>query len=119
MLDAMHADLVRTYGGLQGVNADGMISLALARPRDRWATKEQRPDLPDLAATYSYALAKNAGYRDCNLHVAFMAVYVFLGLNGYHLQTPPDAPIPDMMRGVASNGPENLAAWIRKNITER
>lgn len=36
MLDAMHADLLRTYVGLPGVNADDLIGLALARPRDRW-----------------------------------------------------------------------------------
>jgi len=119
MLDAMHADLVRTYGGLPGVNADGLISLALARPRDRWATKEQRPDLADLASTYGYALSKNAGYRDCNLHVAFMAMYVFLGLNGRRLVLEPDDPIRDMVSGVASNGPGKLASWIRDHTVGR
>lgn len=119
MLDAMHADLLRRYGGLPGVNADGLISLALARPRDRWATKEQRPDLPDLASAYGYALSKNAGYRDCNLQVAFMAMYVFLGLNGQRLTAPTDEPIPKLMRGVASNGPDHLANWIRKHSEER
>ncbi|WP_143815284.1 type II toxin-antitoxin system death-on-curing family toxin [Longibacter salinarum] len=119
MLDAMHADLVRTYGGLPGVNADGLISLALARPRDRWATKEQRPDLADLASTYVYALSKNAGYRDCNLHVAFMAMNVFLDLNGRRLEVEPDAQIPKLIRGVASNGPETLASWIRERWKKR
>jgi len=119
MLDAMHADLLRTYGGLPGVNADGLIGLALARPRDRWATKEQRPDLADLASAYGYALSKNAGYRDCNLHVAFLAMYVFLGLNGRQLTAAPVAAIPTLMRGVASNGPGQLAAWIRKHSVER
>jgi len=119
MLDAMHADLLRTYGGLPGVNADGLIGLALARPRDRWATKEQRPDLADLASAYGYALSKNAGYRDCNLHVAFLAMYVFLGLNGRQLTAAPVAAIPTLMRGVASNGPDQLAAWIRKHSVER
>ncbi|HHP7239802.1 type II toxin-antitoxin system death-on-curing family toxin [Longibacter sp.] len=119
MLDAIHADLVRTYGGLPGVNADGLISLALARPRDRWATKEQRPDLADLASTYSYALSKNAGYRDCNLHVAFMAMYVFLGLNGRRLVLEPDDPVREIVSGVASNGPGKLASWIRDHVVER
>jgi len=119
MLDAMHADLLRRHGGLPGVNADGLISLALARPRDRWATKEQRPDLADLASAYGYALSKNAGYRDCNLHVAFLAMYVFLGLNGLRLEAPLDAPIPKLMRGLASNGPDHLATWIRKHLEER
>lgn len=119
MLDAMHADLLRRYGGLPGVNADGLISLALARPRDRWATKEQRPDLADLASAYGYALSKNTGYRDCNLQVAFMAMYVFLGLNGKRLTAPTDEPIPKLMRGVASNGPDHLANWIRKHLEDR
>ena len=119
MLDAMRADLLRRYSALPGVNADGLVHLSLTRPRHRWAAKEERPDLADLAPAYGYALSKNAGYRDCNLHVAFMAMYVFLGLNGRRLTAPVDAPMPRPMRGVASNGPEHLPTWIRKHSEER
>lgn len=119
MLDAMHADLLRRHGGLPGVNADGLISLALARPRDRWATKERRPDLPELAASYAYALSKNEGYRDCNRRVALMAAYVFLGLNGLSLVAPDDETVYEIVHNVASSGPEALASWLREHTVER
>ncbi len=119
MLNAMHADVLRRYGGLPGGNADGLISPALARPRDRRATKEQRPDIADLAAAYGCTLSKTTGCRDFNLQVAFMAMYVFLGLNGQRLTVSTDEPISRLMRGAASNGPDPLANWIRKHSEER
>jgi death-on-curing protein len=113
MLDAIHADQLRRFGGLPGVQADGLISLALSRPRDRWESAEQQyVDLPQLAAAYGYALAKNQGYRDANDRVAFMAMYVFLGMNGQRLVTDVDQVVP-LMDAVASGDPQELATWIR------
>jgi death-on-curing protein len=119
MLDAIHADQIRRFGGLPGVQADGLISLALARPRDRWDSAEtEYVDLAQLAAAYGFALAKNQGYRDANDRVAFMAMYVFLGLNGQRLVTDDDQVVR-LMRAVASGDREELATWIRNHTREK
>jgi death-on-curing protein len=115
MLDAIHADQIRRFGGLPGVQADGLISLALSRPRDRWDSAEHEyVDLAQLAAAYGYALAKNQGYRDANDRVAFMAMYVFLGMNGQRLVTDANQVQP-LMDAVASGDPQELATWIREH----
>jgi len=37
------------------------------------------------AAAYSFGLSKNHGFVDGNERVAFMAMHVFLALNGYEI----------------------------------
>lgn len=116
MLDAIHADQIQRHGGLPGVNADALIGLALSRPRDRWYSAEaEYVDLAELAAAYGYALAKNRGYRDANERVAFLAMYVFLGLNGHRLVAP-QASVVSLMHNAPSGRRSQLADWIRDHV---
>jgi len=120
MLDAMQSDLLRRYGGLPGVNADGLISLSLSRPRDRWdAADEAYVDLPQLAAAYGYALVKNQGFRDGNARLAFLAMYVFLGLNDVRLVVDDGTSIRDLMFNAAPRGRERLTEWVRDHVEPR
>jgi death-on-curing protein len=41
-----------------------------------------------LAAAYTSGIVKNHPFLDGNKRVGFMAAYVFLGMNGFHLQAP-------------------------------
>src|SRR4051794_15559763 len=84
MLDVVHDAQVREHGGTPGVRDEDMLESALARPQQKWAYADS-PDLATLAAAYAFGLAKNHGYVDGNKRVAFMAAYVFLGLNGKDL----------------------------------
>jgi len=84
MLDAIHQAQLREHGGTSGVRDEGLLESALARPRHKFAYAK-RADVATLAAAYAFGLAKNHGYVDGNKRVAFVAAYVFLGLNGYDL----------------------------------
>jgi death-on-curing protein len=113
MLDVLHDAQVREHGGSPVVRDDGLLESALARAEHKWAYA-QPVDLATLAAAYAYGLAKNHGYVDGNKRVAFMAAYVFLGLNGQDV----DAPEPDVvttMQRVADGrmSEKALAEWIR------
>lgn len=113
LLDVIHADLIAQHGGSTGVRDDGLIDSALARPQNKLAYGED-VDLADLAAAYAVGLAKNHGFIDGNKRVAFMALYVFLGLNGFVLDaTEPDAVriMTDVATGAV--GESELAAWVR------
>jgi death-on-curing protein len=116
MLDVLHDAQLREHGGSPGVRDDGLLESALARAPHKWAYAT-KPDLATLAAAYVFGLAKNHGYVDGNKRVAFMAGYVFLGLNGQDLE----APEPDVVRtieGVADGRvtEAGLAEWIRANL---
>jgi death-on-curing protein len=72
--------------------------------------------LPALAAAYGFGLAKNHGYMDGNKRIAYMAIFVFLHLNGLDLiASEPDAVVTmtDLASGELSE--DELAAWIRAN----
>jgi death-on-curing protein len=115
MLDVMHADQLHQHGGSTSVRDDGLIESALARPQNRLAFGDD-VDLADLAAAYAVGLAKNHGYTDGNKRVAFMALYVFLGLNGQRLVAP-EPEVAQVMLDVAAGttGEVELAVWVRKH----
>ena len=116
VIDVIHDGQLREHGGRTGVRDDGMIESALARPRHKW-TYAKSPDLPALAAAYAFGLARNHGYVDGNKRTAFMALYVFLGMNGHEVE----AEEPDVvatMEGVASGRitESQLGHWIRSRL---
>jgi death-on-curing protein len=83
---------------------------------NRWAY-EQESDSVVLAAAYGFGIAKNHCFIDGNKRVAFMAMYTFLGLNGYEIDaTEPE--VVDLMLGVADSSisEEQLIRWLRMHI---
>lgn len=113
MVDVPHHELIREHGGRYGVRDEGLIDSDLTRPRNRWAY-ETEADPASLAAAYAFGLAGNHGFIDGNKRVAFMALYVFLGMNGLDLEVP-EPEVVAVMTGVADGrvGEEELAGWIR------
>lgn len=72
-----------------------------------------------LAAAYGYGLARNHGYVDGNKRVAFMALYVFLSLNGLELEVPEAAAVSTMTNVAAGAlSEEELAVWVRNNTRD-
>jgi len=116
VVDAIHADQLQQHGGLPGLRDENALESALARPRHRWAYRP-RSDLSVLAAAYGHALARNHPYVDGNKRVAFLAMYVFPGLNGREL-TAPEPEVVEVMRAVAAGrwSEARLAAWVRRHV---
>src|SRR6184192_1067209 len=116
MLDAIHDAQLREHGGSLGIRDEGLLESALARPRNKFAYARQ-PDLATLAAAYAFGLAKNHGFVDGNKRAAFMAAYVFLGLNGQDLEAA-EPDVVETMEGVADGrvSERALAAWMRERL---
>lgn len=116
IIEVVHQDLIREHGGLYGARDENMIEAALARPLHLWRYKPDS-DLPALAAAYGYGLAKNHGFIDGNKRIAFMAMYLFLGLNGFEI-TAPEPEVVDIILALANGSlsERELAGWQRANI---
>jgi death-on-curing protein len=116
MLDAIHQAQIREHGGSLGVRDEGLLESALARPQHKFAYAA-KPDWAMLAAAYAFGVAKNHVPVDGNKRVAFMAAYVFLGLNGqdFHAGEP---EIVATMEGVAASTVTEaaLAKWFRNHV---
>ncbi|PEN05524.1 type II toxin-antitoxin system death-on-curing family toxin [Longimonas halophila] len=120
IVDAIHDDQINSHGGLPGINNDGLIESALARPRNRWAYGGPETDLATLAAAYGFGIAKNHGYRDANKRTAFMSMYVFLGLNGRRIVAE-QKEVVSLMEDIAADrcAEEELASWLRSHTEPR
>lgn len=119
MIGEIHHEQISEHGGSYGVRDDGLIDSALARPRNRWEYAED-VNLSGLAAAYGYGLAKNHGFVDGNKRVGFMAMYVFLRLNGVEIEAG-EPEVVRLMTAVASGalGEEELAAWLKQSVVSR
>jgi len=110
----MYADQLQQHGGRPGIRDENALESALARPRNKWAY-DAAADLATLAAAYGYGLATSHPYTDGNKRIAFLAMYVFLGLNGQDLVAP-EPEVVSLMRAVADHrcSEAQLVAWIRE-----
>ena len=110
-MDAIHADQLRQQGGVAGVRDDNALESALARPRHKWAHGER--DVAALAAAYGYGLTRSHPYVDGNKRIAFLAMYVFLGLNGRELEVPAPEVVAEMLAVADGRCTESqLADWV-------
>lgn len=118
-LDALHFQQLRRFGGLYGVRDDGAIESALARARNQWLYEEVS-DIAALATAYGYALTRNHGFTDGNKRTGFVAMAVFLDLNGWSLEAP-EPKIVSVMLAVASGAlaEAEFAAWVRLHLGEK
>ena len=95
-----------------------MLESALARPQN--LALYGKPDVAACAAAYGYGLSRNHPFVDGNKRTAFVAVELFLFLNGYALEAT-DTDCVLTLLGVAegSISENGFAAWIRENCKKR
>lgn len=117
-IDTVHSDQLREHGGLAGIRDENVLESALARARNKWGY-ENTSDIAVLAAAYGYGIATSHPYRDGNKRIAFLAMMIFLGLNGSDL-TASEADVVTTMLGVADGYvPEDeLGAWVKSHLTD-
>jgi len=109
----LQRESLAAHGGRAGVRDNGLLESALARARQLW-TYEANADLARLAAAYGAGVVQNHPFADGNKRAAFLAVGLFLGLNGYQLIVDP-ADAARTVFAVAADEMSELefAAWIR------
>lgn len=114
VLDAVHLDQLREHGGLHGLRDENALESSLARPRNKWSY-ESIQDFPALAAAYGWGLTTSHPYQDGNKRIAFLAMIIFLGLNGWDLDAPEDEVVNTMLAVAAGQCSEvELAQWLRR-----
>jgi death-on-curing protein len=114
----LHDESLAEHGGSSGLRDAGLLEAALARPRHLAAYGT--PDLADLAAGYGVGLARNHPFVDGNKRAAFLAVGMFLRLNGYRLtSTQADATLTMLAVAAGDIDEPMFAAWIREHARKR
>lgn len=113
----LHDESLAEHGGGVGIRDEGLLDSALSKPLNNVAYGA--PDIAELAAAYGFGLAKNHPFVDGNKRAAFLAVGLFLYLNGYRLTaTQADATRAILALAASEIGESQFAQWIRDHMRE-
>ena len=111
-----HEEQLSEHSGLAGIRDLIAVQSALVRPRDL-ANYEDSNDVAQLAAAYTFGIAKNHGFADGNQRTALVVAVLFLMLNGYELTSSASENVLTILGVVdGSISEDELAAWVRSNI---
>jgi death on curing protein len=114
----LHDESLAEHGGASGLRDEGLLDSALARPLNLVAYGE--PDMADLAAAYGVGLAKNHPFVDGNKRAAFLAVGMFLTLNGQRfVATQAEATLTMLSVASGDMSEPAFAAWLREHTQPR
>lgn len=114
----LHDESLGEHGGAPGIRDEGLLDSALARPLNPLAYGTA--DAAALAAAYGIGLAKNHAFIDGNKRAAFLAVGLFLALNGHRLETSQaDATLTMLDVAAGKLDEEAFADWIRAHLRKR
>lgn len=114
VVTAIHSRQLAEHGGLDGIRDPGMLSSALARPKNTFAYSQPKPDFAALGAAYAFGIIKNHPFVDGNKRTAFVLCRTFLKLNGYDIDAT-DVEKYQTFLAVAEGALDELqlASWIR------
>ncbi len=119
-LELLHEESLAEHGGAPGLRDEGLLESALARPRHLLTYGQPEPDLAALAAAYGTGLAQNHPFVDGNKRVAFLAVGLFLLLNGHRLvATQADATLTMFTLAAGELDESAFADWLRAHVQPR
>jgi death-on-curing protein len=111
--------LVALLGSLLRGRQEAILESALAAAPARF-DRDPSLDLAALAATYASALAQTHGFIDGSKRAAFLAAYVFLGLNGWDIDAA-EVEVAAIIERLASRemSEAEVAEWLRGGCAPR
>ncbi len=113
---AIHAVLIKKYGGASGVRDMGALESALYRPQTGYYL-----DVIQEAAALLESMAINHPFIDGNKRMAFAVTDIFLRLNGYQFSLSGNA-IHTKLIGLFKSGQfrfDVLEKWLREVVTQK
>jgi len=112
----MHLRQLAEHGGPEGIRDEGLLESALAKPQNRFAYAPEL-SLAELAASYTFGIARNHPFVDGNERTALVVSETFLELNGFIVEaTKKDSYFTFIRLADGSLSESELAAWFTKHI---
>ena len=112
VLLAVHEAQIVEHGGPGGVRDRGLLESAVARPRNLEAYSAE-PSVPELAAADAVGIIRNHPFLDANKRTGFVAMRLFLDLNGYRFVAPEAQSVLQVLGLAAGDlSDEAFTAWV-------
>jgi death on curing protein len=116
---AVHDEQLAEHGGSPGMRDRGLLESALARPKNLGAY-EPEADIAALAVAYAYGIVRNHPFIDGNKRTGFVALELFLELNGQELRADDAACVETILRLAEGALSEvELVQWARASLASR
>ena len=114
----LHGESLAEHGGAAGIRDEGLLDSALARAQNLAAYGE--PDVAALATAYGSGISQDHPFVDGNKRAAFLAVGMFLALNGYGLAAAQaEATVAILSLAAGELDEAEFAGWLRTHIVRR
>ena len=109
----LHAQLIETTGGSDGIRDMGLLESALESPFQSYGGEELYPSIQAKAARLCYGLVKNHAMIDGNKRLGCHTMLVFLALNGYEMEYTQEE-LSDLILDVAADRKqyEDILHWL-------
>ena len=116
-LAALHAELLKEFGGRRGLRDRGALETAVARPNMTWGGEDLFPDLAAKVAALMHSLVMNHPFVDGNKRVGAAAAELLVEVNGHRLRGR-DEDLENVTLAVARGEitVEALAIWFRQRL---
>lgn len=115
----LHEESLAMFGGARGMRDEGLLDSALARPVNKFLN-EKVADLADLAGAYGFGIARNHAFVDGNKRAAYLAMGLFVAINGKRLRPGQVDAIQTILELASGSLDEaGLAKWIGSNLRSK
>ncbi len=119
IVEQVHQSQIREHGGEHGVRDKSLLQSALHRPNNTFAY-DADASLTDLAADYTFGIARNHPFVDGNKRTAFLAAFIFLELNGMTIEAEePEVVAIVVALSSGDIGRDEFARWLEEHAGER
>ena len=81
-IDLLHLEVLKEFGGADGLRDRGLLESALEMPRATFDGKLLHKNLSAIAAAYLFHICRNHPFIDGNKRVALGAALIFIEVNG-------------------------------------
>lgn len=110
----LHASLIETYGGAEGIRDLGLLQSALAMPQACFGGQFLHSTIFDQAADL-FHLVQNHPFHDGNKRIGAAAALVFLAMNDVQIVGDEEGLVAvtlSVARG--ETGKDHIAQWLRE-----
>ena len=119
-IDLLHLEVLKEFGGADGLRDRGLLESALEMPRATFDGKLLHKNLSAIAAAYLFHICRNHPFIDGNKRVALGAALIFIEVNGGTIRASDDE-LERLTLGVASSeiNKDAVTTFFRRRVKAR
>lgn len=113
----LHAEIIREYGGSDGIRDEGLLESAISAPLQTFASNDLYPTIVEKIARLSFGLAMDHPFIDGNKRIAAKALDVGLSANNIDLRATNEELASEFLLLASGKIPyPDFLSWVYSKI---